>query len=259
MDGSNAETGIVTTARKTTRFDDTARDAARRIGLPFVPRGDTSFAELFDRQRVPAIYVFTDAGPYIRTPNGKLVFHEGSSVLRTRGAQTIDPIVKAAALQPRDRVLDATLGLAFDSLVMAFHLREGGITGIERHPMLADMVRNGLREGPFSRSWLKEAGRRIEVINADHREFMRAAADRSFDVVYFDPMFAETVTASKPIQRLREFACNDFVAEETLRDALRVARRCVVMKARRGCFEGIKWSRHEEGGRHVFYGVLDAG
>lgn len=249
--------GIVTTGRKRGPVAEAQR-IADRLGLPYVPRQDTSFEDLFDTWQVPAIYVIGEGQRAIETRRGRLIFHEGSAVLRTRPQDPPDPLIETMALQPGDHVLDATLGLAVDALVVARGLKEGTVTGIESHPMLEDLVASGLRDGPFTRKWLREAAGRIHTVRAEHFEYLNKAADGSFDVINFDPMFAETVTKSHNMQRLREFANDTPVTEEVLREAVRVARRCVVVKCRRGCFEGIHWDRWRAAGKNVFYGVLDA-
>ncbi|MEH7809800.1 hypothetical protein V7422_18025, partial [Bacillus safensis] len=55
-------------------------------------------------------------------------------------------------------------------------------------------------------------------------------SDESFDVVYFDPMFEETIQESASIAPLRHAAEHHFDHETAVQEALRVARKRVVLK-----------------------------
>ena len=72
--------------------------------------------------------------------------------------------------------------------------------------------------------------RRIEVIEANHYELLKTLPDNHFDVVYFDPMFEETIEESNGIKGLTHFAANHDFTMEIINEAKRVARKRVVLK-----------------------------
>ena len=72
--------------------------------------------------------------------------------------------------------------------------------------------------------------RRIKVVNADYLDFLKRQPDKSFDSIYFDPMFRYPLTDSKNINPLRSVADHRPLSEEAVAEARRVARHRVVMK-----------------------------
>ncbi len=142
-----------------------------------------------------------------------------------------DPLINCAQLVPGMSFLDCTLGLASDSIIAQLAVGKAGkVVGLEAHRALACLVRHGLatwREG--SREML-EAMRAIEVIAVSHHDFLTAQPDDSFDVVYFDPMFEQTIDASTGLQGLKAFATDTELLEETIAEANRVASKRVILK-----------------------------
>jgi len=146
-------------------------------------------------------------------------------VLRARRGE-LDPLAQAAGLRSGDRVLDATLGLGGDALVAA-HVTGARVVGLERDPLIAAFTQASLRR---LQKHGREPGRLVEVVRADHREFLRAQPDGSFDVVLLDPMFRKAGDAGPLFDLLRAHAEHAPLEEETLREARRVARRGVLVK-----------------------------
>lgn len=77
---------------------------------------------------------------------------------------------------------------------------------------------------------MNQAMKRIRVTSGDNLEYLRRLADDSADVVYFDPMFDEGIAASDGIAPLRKLAHADFNLSGCVEEALRVARKRVVLK-----------------------------
>jgi 16S rRNA G966 N2-methylase RsmD len=59
---------------------------------------------------------------------------------------------------------------------------------------------------------------------------LKSQPAQSFDVVYIDPMFEEPVIESDGIKALSQFALHEDLDEELITDALRVAKKRVVLK-----------------------------
>lgn len=259
MPDSPYKHGIVTTPRKREDLEYLARETAERTGVPFVERADKSLEKLRAEFFTPIVCVESPEGPFLGTASGKLFFHEGTSVIRTGDRVTgnkLPSIVAALDLSPGDKVLDCTLGLGIDSLVAAVHLGDGDVTGLEAGVLLADIVARGMKNYSFTRSRIAEAARRITVLNEDYRTFLKNCEDRSYDSIYFDPMFDHTVEKSDKIKRLREVAVMDALEPEHIKEACRVARKRVVVKARRGCFGSIEFSEIMPSGKSLIYGII---
>ena len=104
------------------------------------------------------------------------------------------------------------------------------------------------------------AMRRVEVINADCADFLKTCADKSFDAVYFDPMFRRPVKSSSGLNPIRPLADNRPLTEEIIREACRVAKCRVVMKEHSGSAEFSRLGfKVADGGKYssVAFGVID--
>ena len=78
--------------------------------------------------------------------------------------------------------------------------------------------------------WLQEAIKRIKVINCEHQSYLKQLEDKSFDVVYFDPMFRDPLLKSRALSPLKEVANHQPLELETIQQACRCARKRVVIK-----------------------------
>ena len=167
-------------------------------------------------------------------PNGeKFFFHPSSAMFRVkrilRGEK--DPLIEAAQLQPGDSFLDCTLGLGSDAITASCATGPNGkVVGIEKNPITALLVREGLNTWQTGVAEVDEAMKRMSVISGDSIEQLKRLPDRSFDIVYFDPMFEETIQESASIAPLRHVAEHHFDHEMAIQEAMRVARKRVVLK-----------------------------
>ncbi len=198
-----------------------------------------------------------------RPAGARLFFHPGMAPGRiTRAARgRRDHMLHAMGVQEGDEVLDCTLGLGSDAIAAAWAVGPSGrVVGVEISAALAEIARAGFRDYPEADQDAAEAMRRIEVVCADHLIYLMSCPDRSYDVVYFDPMFREPVRLSSGIAGLRWFACHAPLSGNAVREATRVARRRVVIKDRR---RGSELDRlgvpMRSGGRRsrVQYGIID--
>ena len=216
--------GIVTTARSG-QFAE-ALELAGRFGLRAEGREGRPLAALF-ATGAPVLVLAARradlhvAGRAFRASAGMAFLR----VLRAgRGEE--DPLVAAAGLREGDRVLDATLGLGGDALVAAQATGER-VVGLEKDGLLGAFTQAGLRR---LQKHGRAPGQRVEVLRADHRDFLRAQPARSFDVVLLDPMFRRAGDAGPSFDLLRLHAEHAPLEAETLHEARRVARRGVLVK-----------------------------
>lgn len=169
-------------------------------------------------------------------------------------------------LTPGQQVLDCTFGLGSDALIASLHAGETGlVVGLEKSLLLSVLLRWGLREYPWLRlsrvgDSLAKASRRIKLYNLDYREVLEHLPDRSFDVVYFDPMFPRSVRCSNGIELVRSWGCQETLDKTVLQQAARVARHRVVVKVRKDSPELTKlgFDRMILGARRIGYGILEA-
>jgi len=222
---------VTTSARPNTQLIAQAQAAAHQWGVPFLLRqAKEGITPWFD-SRAHALLVFGHDGVTLWDREGHHGFHGGMAHLRRLrlAAGEGDTFVRMTELRKGDAVLDCTLGLGQDALVASLAVGpEGRVVGVEKSLPLYALAAEGLKRyelGPDSC--------RIEVVHADAHEHLRTLPDRSFDIVFFDPMFARPKKAQPGFEVLRRFADYAPLTPEALREGRRVARRWVVVKGAR--------------------------
>ncbi len=197
--------------------------------MPFLPRRAKEGIADWLGSRAQALLIFGHDGVTLWDQEGHHGFHGGMAHLRRRrwaeGDRT-DTFVRMTQLRPGDAVLDCTLGLGQDAMMASIAVGPTGrVVGVEKSLPLYALVSAGLESyelGPDSC--------RVEVVHADAREYLRTLPSRSFDVVFFDPMFSKPRKAQPGFDVLRRFADYAALTPETLQEGRRVARRWVVVK-----------------------------
>lgn len=240
-----------------------ALQMAKELGLRVVERNRRSLPRLLEETGCEAVLVWKSQGPVLYLGEEQFFFHPSMAKNRIsmlRKGMGEDAMARAMGLKKGDRVLDCTLGLGADAIVASYIVgTEGKVTGVEKVSVLAYLVRYGLMHYETPMRDLETAMRRIEVINSDHLTFLKTVEDNSYDVVYFDPMFRHPVKKSQAISPLRRLAYPSPLSEESVREALRVAVRRVVIKERRGSKEFERLGCHEVlGGESssIAYGII---
>ena len=227
---------IVTTClRPTDDVSHRAASYARIHGARFVERRKHSIRTLksrfgsdvlvFDKRRVEFNPLQSDE-PFF--------FHPSSSVFRVKQLQDggRDPLVEAAALHAGDTVIDCTLGLGSDSIVMSHAVGAAGrVIGIESEWITSELVREGMRVWTEKDESLNASMRRIEVVHAEALSYLKTCDDASVDVIYFDPMFETTISESVHLNPLRAIANGSPLSDALMNEAKRVASRRIVLKA----------------------------
>lgn len=238
-----------------------ARYLASYLGVPFVKRGRDSLADLFVRTgKNEAVIVAKQGWRYENQEGHQFFFHPNMSALRIKHLikGEPDPLVTSSGMQPGDHVLDCTLGMGADAIVSSFVVGEKGkVVGLESQPVIAALVKQGLQTYQTDREYLNRAMRGIEVIQADYRSYLRECRDQSFDIVLFDPMFRETVQASAAMQALKPLANPAPLDKGSVEEAVRVARKAVLLKERprSGEFERLGFQIVKEASNYA-WGVI---
>lgn len=256
---------IVTTAQRAGGvMASKAAEIAGRLKVPFIERKKTPL-DIISRGWQDNILVVASTGLKLVTAQGSIAFHPSMSKLRiknlSRGEE--DALIKAMDISLGSTVLDCTLGMGADAIVAAFVTGPAGrVVGLESIPVMAAIVQDGLAHYVDEESCLNDAMRRVEVICQDHLEYLAAQPDNSFDAVYFDPMFRRPLHRSSSMEPLRGIANPAALNPDSVREAIRVAARRVVVKETRNSGEFARLGfRRVTGGKYspVAYGVIIKG
>ena len=252
---------IVTTARKPSAdAENLATCTAEKLGLKYIPRKDFSLDALKKIHGAENILLVRNNLLSIVTADGEIFFHPNTAHLRIKNLREGrgDRLISAAKIKAGDKILDCTLGLGSDAIVESFVA--GKVTALEINPALAELVRFGMKNFADDTPHVLNAMRRVDVITASYTDFLKTAADKSFDVVYFDPMFRHALEKSSGINPIRAVADHSPLDADSVREACRVARRCVVMKenARSLEFERLGF-KISDGGKYspISFGVIE--
>jgi hypothetical protein len=242
---------IVTTAGRTN--DDMIRQAeqiAKALGSPYVPRIKRSVLQLMESVQDDCLVVGKNRLELY--PHGEeepFFFHPNSAMFRVKrllkGER--DPFLEASGIGEGMSLLDCTLGLGSDSIVASFAAGASGkVIGVEGNPFLAYIVAGGLTSWNSGLPSMDEAMRRVSVVQGEALAVMERMEGASIDCVYFDPMFEESILESDGIRGLTNFALNETLTKEMMEQALRIARKRIILK------DHFRSSRFENFGFKVF-------
>ena len=254
---------VTTAARPRSLEHETARRLAADSGYPYVQRGQETLVHTAARAGRSGLIIVERTHLSVWIAGRRFRYHTSMARLRVlalqRGQQ--DALVAALGIAPGGRVLDCTCGLGADAIVASYAAgRAGRVRALEASPLLALLVERGIascaRDAPPD---LVPAMRRVDICCADFVRYLRREADNAWDVVYFDPMFTETIAAARGLDLVRCLARPGGPSLADLQQARRVARRRVVMKDRRPGreLERLGFTTVHES-RRVCYGALPA-
>lgn len=232
----SARLAILLPAKPSEESEALAATLAEELGATVLVRGRRTVRDTLSEGYGGVISLTRDGPRYHASGLAQPFFHH-PGLARNRVLGLIrggpDTLVRAAELGAGMSLLDATLGKAADATVAAWAVGPTGrVVGVESHPVMAALVRLGLRRRGTEWPELEDAMGRIEVVSGDHLAVLRQQPSASFDVVCFDPLFPEPVAGSTDMVALRELGTRGPVRDEALAEAKRVARLRVVHKVR---------------------------
>ncbi|SFA44361.1 Putative SAM-dependent methyltransferase [Anoxybacillus pushchinoensis] len=226
---------IVTTAGRTNeQMIEKARQIALELQISYIPRRKRSIASIQQQIHEPILVVGKERLE-IHFPHGQepLFFHPNSASFRAKRILKgeSEPFLQATKLQRGMTFLDCTLGLASDSMIASLVVgEEGKVVGIEGSTYIAYLTKQGLRHWKSDICELNEAMRRIHVLHDDFSSFLEQCEDKSYDVVYLDPMFEVSIEEADGVKGLKQAALYTNLTEQHIEQAKRVARQRVVLK-----------------------------
>ena len=255
---------IITTGRKNQeKFVSLAENLSLKLNIPFIERQNLSVYKLAELNNVKYVFVIKNNSLRLVTKNDEIFFHPSLAHLRIKNLLNGegDRLIEAMRLQRGMNVLDCTLGLGTDSIVESFIVgNEGSVTALEISPYLAAVVEYGLKNFTEDNLNVINAMRRVKVININYLDFLKSAADKSFDVIYFDPMFRHSLERSSSLNSIREVADSRALNFETIQEAKRVAKVRIVLKENAKSAEFVRLGFERIcGGKYspIHYGVID--
>lgn len=254
---------IVTTAGRTNEgYIEKAKSVAKQLQLLYVPRNKKSLHSFYNEYANILVVGKDGIQLYNKESNEPLFFHPNLAMIRVKRLQKgdHDPFIDVTGIKEGDSLLDCTLGYASDSIVASYIVgKTGKVIGVEASPVLAFLIQEGLKDWEAHNKVIERAMRRIDVINGDHLHVLKNMLDNSVDVVYFDPMFEESIEQSNALQTISLFASHANLSTETITEAKRVARKKVVLKDhfRSKRFEQFGFQQHIRKTAKFHYGTID--
>ncbi|WAH35323.1 class I SAM-dependent methyltransferase [Alicyclobacillus dauci] len=252
---------VATTPRNRTPADvGLAQELAKWFSVPYVARDDRSLAQMFTDTGAEVMIIAGQPVKLLhRDATHPLFFHPSMAAQRiermARGEE--DRLLRVADVRRGDTVVDATMGLGSDALVFAHGVGIAGkVIGCEQSPLVARLL--------TAMQWVPNAYygeavdllKRVTIIAEHHLQWLSKQPADSVDIVYFDPMFRSPAEESAGLAPLRSFAVAEPLRAESVAQAKRVARRCVVVRERpfSGVFQmyGLKADNPK---RKIAYGV----
>ncbi len=203
-----------------------AKALADDFGCRYIPRRHFFFLE-------GEIVIIVEKNGISAVKDGKrLFFHPSLSVLRKSNVESgqRDYLIESLDLSGNERVLDCTLGLGSEALLIAHFLPEGHVKCLESSKIIKIIVENGLKDKNLP-DWIRESARRIEILEYDYKKFVRES-NETFDCAYVDPMFEHPNFKSSAINPLRHFADHSGIDPEDIEEMKRITRKRIVVKAR---------------------------
>ncbi|MGM0873894.1 MAG: class I SAM-dependent methyltransferase [Bacillota bacterium] len=254
---------VTTSGRPDAQLIRTAQEIAIELDGTFSKRNKKAVEELKNVYKEDILVVGKNRIElHFLTHLSPLFFHPNSAMFRIKrllkGEK--DPFCEACNLKEGDTFLDCTLGLASDSIIASYVVGEQGLVkGIEGSRSLAYIVKQGLQQWETGLSVLDDSMKRIDVSTNEHLSFLHSCPDKSYDIIYFDPMFEETIDESIGLLPLKSIANYTSLSIEAINEAKRVAKRRVVLKDhwKSTRFEQLGFTVNIRKSAKFHYGVIE--
>ncbi|MDW8750283.1 class I SAM-dependent methyltransferase [Streptococcus suis] len=229
-----------------------AKNLAEELGIVYCDRRKQA-VKVFLKQADAVLVVYKDRLVVEQKEGQKLFFHPDTAILRIKSGR--DPLLELLG-RNKQTVLDCTMGLASDSIVLASAGHQ--VTALESSQLIHFMVSRGLNEFDSGNNAVNQAMRSIQTIWTDSLTYLQSQADQSVDVVYVDPMFSQEIKESDNLDGLKPFANYTVLSEEFLKECRRVAGRKIIIKAhfRDEVFEKFGFERHVRPNQKFHYGEI---
>lgn len=227
---------FLTTAGRTDQESiESARQLANQLNIPYVERRKRSIHAIQEAENGEDCMVYGKNRIELHRFEGEepFFFHPNLAMIRIKRIMNgeRDPYLVAGDISEGNTVLDCTLGLGADAIVASYAVGESGkIVALEANRFIAYLVAHGLKTWEDGENRIIQAMRRIEVKQIHHYDALKQMEDSSVDVVYFDPLFEESILESNGIRELTQIAATHSLSEKIIQEAKRVGKKRVVLK-----------------------------
>lgn len=242
-----------TSSRVTDALEKEAIEIAKNLKLDYIERKKRSLSKL--QEEYGDALLLTKEALTLEYQNGQsFSFHPDTAMLRIKAPR--DPLLELVSSE-KMTVLDTTMGLASDSILMSYAGHE--VTALESQPIIHTIVARGLQAFETGNADINQAMRNIKTVCVDALEYMMMQPDGAYDIIYCDPMFSEVITESENLSGLKPLANYEKFTEEFLSECKRVARRKIILKAhfRDTVFEDFGFTRHIRPYQKFHFGTIE--
>jgi len=246
---------IVTTSVKTTKeLDSAAKLLANNLALQYIPRNKKTIKQLLSIV-TGVLVVYKNKLSYYEN-NSELFFHLDTTALKIKNSDN-EPLVEIIGKE-KQSVLDCTMGLAGDSILLSYYGHT--VTSIEKNKIIHLITSNGLKNYISPNEEINNAMRKIITHNYDCIDYLKRTSDNTFDIIYFDPMFSYDIAESTNLSGLAHLADNHFPYEEFIKEAYRVGRGKIIIKAhfRDNIFEKYNFTRIVRKNTKFHFGAISS-
>lgn len=234
---NNSFSPLVTTTRKAKESDRlSALTFTEKYGGSFLPRNDRSLDHLFSEfPEVQDIVVFEEGLPALFKQGNSLpfYFHLNMAAIRLNRLinQQNDRLLDVAGISKGMTVLDGTLGLGSDALVISWQVGETGkVVALEKSEAIYAVMKESFQKLIERENEYSFLLKRVEIIYDSLEEYTKAKENSFFDVVYLDPMFDKPRKKSDGIDGLRLWAAEEIPTPEVIGECLRISKNKVIIK-----------------------------
>lgn len=220
---------VTTNVKENAQLVEKAKVIAHQLNVPYVKRNRVTITMLL-KQYTAAMIIYTDKIEYVNR-NEKLFFHPNTAMLRIRGNRlqhNNEPLIAIIGTQPKN-ILDLTMGLASDSIVMSYYGHQ--VTALESNPIIHCIVSAGLKSYMSSDEQFNQAMRNIQTYCIEAIDYLKQQDDNSVDIIYIDPMFSHVINESKNLKGLSTLSNKQTVTDVLLAECQRVSKEKIIIKA----------------------------
>ncbi|AYC29442.1 class I SAM-dependent methyltransferase [Paenisporosarcina cavernae] len=252
---------LTTSGRPTSQEIVTAKTFSEQLSIPYIDRNKRTLKQLFDQYNQAMLVLSKNQWDFYEdAEKDPFFFHPSSAMFRLKRIKRgeNDPFIESCNLTSGMRFFDCTLGFASDALLASYVVGEKGkVVGCEEHKERAFVLKEAICHGfsPYQ-DFLQEIPP-ITIYGETAEAKLAVCEDNSFDVVYLDPMFDETIHESANMNPLRNGIIRSKISDNWIHEAKRVASKRVVMKGHFSSNDFVKYGfqQHIRPNTKFHYGV----
>ena len=245
---------IVTTSVKTNlELNGKAQQLADDLRLKYIIRNKETIKQLLSSVD-GVLVVYKNKLSYFEN-DSELFFHLDTTALKIKNSDN-EPLVEIIE-EKEQSILDCTMGLAGDSILLSYYGHK--VISLEKNNIIHLITTNGLKNYISPNKEINKAMRKIKTHNIDCLDYLKQCPNDNYDIIYFDPMFSHNITESNNLEGILPLANTTFPYEEFVKEAKRVARKKIIVKAhfKDIIFEKYNFTRITRKNTKFHYGFIN--